>query len=311
MSWLHFAAATFAATTTTAAVNQPTPSDHENSEIIELQRERFERMTVPVTIMGEGPFRFVVDTGAQSTVVSSSLADRLMLKDRRIATLVAMASREQVEIADIDQFSIGSRTLNIINVPILLKSNIGDADGILGIDALQDKRVMLDFVNDRILVADARQYGTAGYEIVVRAKRKLGQLIITDASLDGVRATVIIDTGAQGSVGNPALLQKLRRSKDLGINEMTDVNGNQLSGSVRQVNKLELGIVQLNHIPILFADAPPFHALGLSDKPALILGMEQLRMFRRVAIDFDRRQVLFDLPSSVGAKSYERRQGYH
>jgi hypothetical protein len=57
-----------------------------------------------------------------------------------------------------------------------------------------------------------------------------------------------------------------------------------------------MGRVQLRNIPVLFADAPPFRVLGLSDKPALILGMEELRLFRRVAIDFKRRQILFDLP---------------
>jgi hypothetical protein len=57
--------------------------------------------------------------------------------------------------------------------------------------------------------------------------------------------------------------------------------------------------MQLNNVPVLFADAPPFHVLGLADKPALILGMEELRLFRRVAIDFKSREVLFDLPRGV------------
>ena len=36
--------------------------------------------------------------------------------------------------------------------------------------------------------------------------------------------------------------------------------------------------------------------IGLADKPALFLGMREMRVFRRVAIDFPRKRVLFDLP---------------
>ena len=41
---------------------------------------------------------------------------------------------------------------------------------------------------------------------------------------------------------------------------------------------------------------PAFEALGLNRKPALLLGMQDLRSFDRVAIDFSTRRILFDLP---------------
>jgi hypothetical protein len=43
-------------------------------------------------------------------------------------------------------------------------------------------------------------------------------------------------------------------------------------------------------------DSPAFKALGIDDKPAMILGMRELKLFRRVAIDFDTRRILFDIP---------------
>ena len=50
---------------------------------------------------------------------------------------------------------------------------------------------------------------------------------------------------------------------------------------------------------IAFAEAPAFEALGLHKKPALLLGMRDLRSFDRVAIDFATRRILFDLPKSA------------
>ncbi len=306
MSWHLLAAVAAVATqlvTVAAPAQQPAvpgASEVPTIEVLELENERYRRMTVPVTIGGAGPFRFMLDTGAQATVVSRDLADRLALNDRRPAILVGMASRMPVETAAIEDVGLGSRLFYIRTAPVVEGANIGGADGILGLDSLQDQRVLLDFVKQEISVADAEVLGgNRGYEIVVRARERLGQLIITEARLDGIRVAVVVDSGAQGSIGNPALLQRFRRARNLGESEVTDINGVTLTGAVKLGSELQIDRARLQNIPIMFADSPTFHALGLSDEPALILGMEQLKLFRRVAIDFKTRRVLFDLPPSA------------
>jgi predicted aspartyl protease len=266
-------------------------------EINQLETERYRRMTVPVTIGGQGPFRFMLDTGAQATVLSRDLADRLALNDRSPATLVGMASRRPVETTPIYDVGLGSRSFYIRSAPVVETANIGGADGILGLDSLQDQRVLLDFVRQEITIADADDLGgNRGYEIVVKARNRLGQLIITEARLDGVRIAVVVDSGAQGSIGNLALHERFRRSRQMGETEVTDINGVVMTGAVKLANDLHIGRARLQNVPIMFADSPTFHALGLADQPALMLGMSELKLFRRVAIDFKTRRVLFDLP---------------
>ena len=76
MSWLHIFPLLAASAATVAVTEAPIPAGNpENAELIKLQQERYERVTVPVTIKGQGPVRFMVDTGAQATVVSSALAE--------------------------------------------------------------------------------------------------------------------------------------------------------------------------------------------------------------------------------------------
>jgi predicted aspartyl protease len=300
MAWLNalpiLAMATAAAAAPDIPTTLPTPDD---AEMIKLQQERNERVTVPVTIKGQGPFRFMVDTGAQATVVSSALADRLGLTERDTAVLVGIASRVPVETTGIPEFSLGGREFYIRTAPIVEGANIGGADGILGLDSLQDQRVLIDFHKERIYVSDAKAAKNRGYEIVVKARRKLGQLIITGARLNGVDVDVIVDTGAQGSIGNMALLDELRHPRSRGQNTMIDVNGSELTTDVRTARKLEINNMALNDIPIMFADSPTFEALDLEQRPALILGISALRLFRRVAIDFSEQKVLFDLPRGV------------
>jgi predicted aspartyl protease len=278
------------------AVQTPPAPDPATAESIALKTRADDRVTVPVTIKGQGPFRFIVDTGAQATVVSNTLADRLGLMIRRPAVLVGMASRQDIQTTEIPEFGLGSRTFHIQVAPLVQSENLGGVDGILGLDSLQEQRVLLDFRKQRILVDDAKRLGgNGGYEIVVKARRQLGQLIITGARINGVATDVIIDTGSQISVGNLSLLARLSRARAVGETTMIDVNGQDLTASVKLGRTLQIGRMRLNQIPILFADAAPFAALGMAHKPALILGMHELSLFQRVAIDFQTRQVLFDL----------------
>jgi predicted aspartyl protease len=306
MSW-HLVAAAVLATGAIGAAGEapPVPAPLAETlsdiEVIDLETERYRRVTVPVTIGDEGPFRFMIDTGAQATVLSLELAERLQLNDRESATLLGMASRRSIETTAIPGFGLGSRRFDIASAALVDGAHIGGADGIVGLDSLQGQRVLLDFQKMEISVADAEALGgNRGFEIVVRARAKLGQLIITSAELDGIPVSVVVDTGAQGSVGNPALLARLNRSRDLGNNELTDINGQTLGGTVKLVKTLQIGRGNLNNFAMMFADSPLFHSLGLSDKPALMLGMSELKLFRRVAIDFESRRVLFDLPSNAG-----------
>ena len=280
-------------------IPQPLTSDEIASAIVQMSEDQYRRMTVPVSINGEGPFRFMVDTGAEATVLSHGLADRLELTERRSATLVGMISSRQVQTTIVPELLFGNRPHHGALAALVEGDNIGGADGILGLDTLQGRRILLDFANRRMEVADIdSKADNRGYEIIVRARRNGDQLIITQARLDGVRTAVVVDTGAQGSIGNEALLRRLRSARDGLDAEMTDINGVQAISPTRIGRKLEFDRAQLGNFHIAFTPSPTFAALGLEKEPALILGMSELRVFDRVAIDFASRRVLFDLPEN-------------
>ncbi|QYJ06818.1 retroviral-like aspartic protease family protein [Qipengyuania flava] len=283
----------------TASPASATPSEIAEpamtSEEAALARDRYERMTVPVTIDGSKPYRFLIDTGAQATVVTHRIVEELNLQRRGQAMLVAMGSQELVDLVEVDELSFADQSITGLIAPLLRANNIG-ADGILGLDSLQDLRVLIDFREERMLVADADALGgNSGYEIVVRARRKLGQMVITDANINGVRTAVVIDTGAQNSIGNLALFRKLR-AREVGEMTSTDVHGTLVRSDLSYARELEIGGMTMGNVPIGFTESPTFDALDLTNRPALILGIGNMRVFDRVAIDFARRQVLFDIP---------------
>jgi hypothetical protein len=121
------------------------PAPLTDAEVLQLEIERYQRMTVPVTIQGLGPFRFMIDTGAQATVLSHDLAAMLRVEDRRPAVLVGMASRANIETVGVEGLMLGGRSFYIQSAPLIDGKHLGEADGILGLDSLQNQRVLLDF----------------------------------------------------------------------------------------------------------------------------------------------------------------------
>lgn len=270
-----------------------------NTEILDLEQERNRRLTIPVLVDGAGPFDFMIDTGSQATAVTHRINEALSLAPFGTATLVGMANERSVNLVEVGSLKVGRHEVFDLIAPVLNRTHVG-ADGIIGLDSLQDFRVLIDFREESIAVEDVSTLKNArrGFEIVVRARPQLGQLLITNAVVEGVKATVIIDTGAQASLANTALKRRIRakRAKEV---ITTDVNGVSITGDLAFVRSLTIGGLSLVNVPFAFADAPAFEALGLKDEPVLSLGMQHLKMFDRVAIDFSNNRILFDVPRSV------------
>ncbi|MFL0357537.1 retroviral-like aspartic protease family protein [Erythrobacter sp. GH1-10] len=298
------------AANTTAAVEPPAPIQSlsqesiapdlssPETEILALEEERHRRMTIPVTIGGSGPFNFMIDTGSQATAVTHQINQGLSLPRLGTATVVGMASSRIVDLVEVNDLMVGTHTIHNISAPVLNRAHLG-ADGIIGLDSLQDFRVLIDFRKDTIALEDVTtKFSSRGFEIIVNARQRLGQLLITDAVVEGVRATVIIDTGAQASLGNLALQERIKARRREEVLTM-DVNGVTMMGDLAYVRSLEIEGLQMRNVPLTFADAPAFEALGLKDQPVLSLGMQHLKIFDRIAIDFSNQRILFDLPRDV------------
>jgi len=268
---------------------------------IALGVDRSERMTVPVTIGAAEDLNFVIDTGAERTVISRQLAQRLNLAAGPMLNLVTVTGSGRVGTVIVPSLELSGTRVKDIEAPALDQAHIG-APGMLGLDSLQKRRVTLDFKNNEMKVSPARYVeDTDPDTIVVTARNRYGQLILVNSRLMGERIQVIIDTGAETSIGNLALLKKLEKRKKLPIMTpvtVTSVTGGTLPAQFAQIDRIQIGGVDMNNVPVAFADAEPFKRFGLANKPALLLGMDALRLFERVSVDFANKQVRFILPDS-------------
>lgn len=275
-------------------------ADQPVTDEVQGARDPSARLTVPVEINGGGPYHFVVDTGAERTVISRELADRLTLAPAGAVTLLSISGLDQVETALVPDLKLTSSRsrLSDLQAPVLSELNLG-AVGMLGIDSLQTKRVVMDFHAMHMSISDASRPAVRDEnEIIVTARRRLGQLILVDADVNGQKVSVIIDTGSAVTMGNPMLRARLLERNRLGLSSpisIMSVTGTETLADYTSIRRIRIGGVTMTDMPIAFADLQIFHRLGLTGKPALLLGMDALRLFDRVSIDFANRNVRFIL----------------
>lgn len=256
------------------------------------------RMTVEVMVNGRGPFRFLVDSGADTSVVGLRIARDLQLPVGTPVILNSMTARNVVDRVKVAELTLGQSTIRDLHVPALKEQDLG-GEGMIGIDALVHQRLMMDFEKKVIKVEDARLPAIMlDGEIVVRARRQRGQLILTEVVAARLPIEAVIDTGSEVTIGNLALRDKLirgsARDKVFTV-PTTGVTGVTVNLEMAHIGELKLGSVTLKNVPIAFADVPPFKVFGLSEEPALLIGTDLLETFRRVSLDFRARKVRFQL----------------
>jgi len=255
------------------------------------------RLSVDVQVNGRGPYRFIVDSGADTSVVGIGIARDLQLPLGTPAILNGMTSRDQVDRVKVDELTLGPTSVHNLLLPALREYDVG-GDGIIGIDALVSKRLLMDFEKRLIKVEDASvRYIPVPGEIVVTARRQRGQLILTHIRAAGVPLDAVIDTGTEITIGNLALRDLLiRGNRDKFIEvPVIGVTGVTKKLQVARIGELQLGPITISDVPMAFADVPPFKLFGLADQPALLLGTDLLETFRRISLDFKARKVRFQL----------------
>jgi hypothetical protein len=182
------------------------------------------------------------------------------------------------------------------------------------VDLLRSQRVQFDFEKRLMSIVPSKSpdFKDEPGTIVVQARRKSGRLVVTDAEANGERLTVVLDTGSQVSIGNQALRDRL-----LGRNlinprqtvELESVAGEKIYGDYMFVRRLDIGGIGLKDLAIVFANAHTFKQLGLEKRPALLLGMNAIRAFKKVSIDFANKKFRVVLPEQSSLETQVASRG--
>lgn len=254
------------------------------------------RVTVPVTVNGRGPFPFIVDTGSTTTVMSEVLASQLGLPRAGNLLVKAVTGPAESGAVHVASLEVGRQRLANLHTPVLARSNLGGL-GLLGLDAVASQKLIMDFQKKQMLLTASTRRGDDPQAVTVKAKSKYGQLLLVDCMVEGMPLYVILDTGSELTLGNLTMRSMLERRRAGYEVEVTGVVGDAVTAPIGQVHMLDLGNVGVTGLTIAYADLYVFDQFDLHDKPAMLLGMNILRRFARVSADFPAREVRFTLPA--------------
>ena len=264
-----------------------------------LVADLYSRMTAPLVVNDQGPFAFVVDTGANQSVVSAELAARLRLPTGPPAMLNGVAG-VQMTPTTTASLGLGHRARRHTKLFVLPQAAIG-GDGMLGLDGLDKQTLVLDFRHRTLIVEPGGGRGVESRTVVMRATRRDGQLTLVDAALSEIGITAFIDSGAQNTIGNRSLQRMARLRYPTSVwaeAPIVSVTGQTIEGDLADLPHLRIGGMKLPHWRVAFSDLHTFQMWGLVDRPAILLGVDVLSRFERVSLDFARDEVRFLPPES-------------
>jgi predicted aspartyl protease len=266
-------------------------------------RDSIGRIWAPVLINGQGPFRLVLDTGASKSALLPRVARALNVPTAPAAMRVhGVTGSIDVSAVTIQQLEVGELLMGTTTLPIV-PDVFGGADGVLGNEALGDKRIYIDFRRDRIQIMRSRSERPGAGMSKIPLKLTRGKLLAFKTRIGSVPTTAVIDTGAQRTIGNQALRIALNRSKRHAVQEeIIGVTLDVERGDNIRSPPIAFGRATITGARVTFTDTSIFTHWELVDEPAVLLGMDVLGTLDVMVIDYKTQElhVRFRGPASPG-----------
>jgi predicted aspartyl protease len=287
------------------------PPDAEISEVVieapeprfaaPTLRDRIGRIWAPVLINGRGPYRLVLDTGATHSAIVAQVANSLGIPLAMFSTVrvTGVTGSAIVPTISVNRMDVGELSMTSSVLPVVADV-FGGAEGVLGTEGLSDKRILIDFGRDKVVIMRSKgELARVGFATLpLRPLRD--HLLALDVLVGGVRAKAIIDTGAQISIGNNALRGALMRhnARDVSKSEIEGVTLDVESGDTMRAPPISVGSLQFIGVNITYGDMFIFDRWKLNHEPTLVLGMDVLGTVDILVIDYRLHQLQIRLRHS-------------
>ncbi len=259
------------------------------------------RIVVPVMLNEQGPFYFLLDTGATRTVIAKTAVTRLALQtdEQRRVAIRGVSGVVRVPTVVMQSLHVGALQNNQVRMPVLSGLVLDGVDGILGVDILGDTKVTADFLNNHIRITTANGMPADNGRHIIEFAQVARRPIMVEVRIGAIRARAIVDTGCAHTLGNAELLKALQKQfrgqLAMRPTEITDATDTTLPAQLAMVPSIIVSSVGIQNLPVSFGEFSVFDIWGIDDRPALLIGMDVLSMVDELAIDYRRKELQIGL----------------
>lgn len=187
-------------------------------EITTLLNLEMGRPVIEATINGEGPYRFVLDTGAGTTVLNSDFVRHIKLKTLGTTRIGDPSNPTAIEatVHVIDKLSVGDASFSDVHAVAwedkAIQQGIGDVQGILGLPVLAGYVLTMDFPNRTLRLSKHGLKDGDGSVVFSRTDHAIPTLTI---DVDGQPVEAHLDTGNASELSLPKhLMKKLKIQRE-------------------------------------------------------------------------------------------------
>jgi predicted aspartyl protease len=248
---------------------------------------------LPVCVNERGPFDFILDTGAGTSLLSSDLAKQLEVKIVGSKEGQSAGGKVSVSLAKVDSFAVGETKLDDVDVGIVDLSNIGTTigariDGDLGYNFLRHFRVTINYRDCELQLEDPKRVESFARgrqtEVPIRLANPAKPLIIVDVHANGRGPfQFAIDTGTSTTAITPEL------AKQLGV-ETSPVGAGTTGGApvdfhAGSLRSFQLGGAKIDNMAVVVADFFTMLNAAIGAKLDGIVGYNFLSNYK-VVIDY-------------------------
>jgi hypothetical protein len=258
------------------------------------RRDKIGRIWAPVFIDGNGPFRLVLDTGANRSAITASVALALGLAPdpSKQVLLRGVTGNAIVPTVRVDSFAVGDEILISATLPIIADA-LGGAEGVLGTDGFAGMRIYIDFKHDTITISRSHDERVPADFTSLKLEPSPANLLVTRAQIGDVRVRAIIDTGGQATIGNEAMRVALLRQHSHGTaNLVIDVTATSQDAQYYQSRPIQLGKITIQGARITYGDMRIFEHWHLIKEPAILIGMDVIGLLDVFIVDYRRHEIL-------------------
>lgn len=254
------------------------------------------RPVVPVAIEGAGELHFILDTAAGTTLIAPEVRDRLVLDPAAVRhdSIIGASGVTVLETVQLPALHLGEHRIAQLRVVVIDMTPFGERDGrpldgILGADVLRHFDVDLDLAAGALRL-HPRDGGLAallartGTPVPFTSETQPG-FVEFEVTLSGRTARAVLDTGAPASILNwrAATLADIDRdSPGLRHRESgsSGLDGQRAETFLHPIGTLRVGSTPIPESEMRIADLSVFAALGIADRPALLIGADLLQNCR-------------------------------
>jgi predicted aspartyl protease len=211
---------------------------------------------VPVMLDGQGPYRFLLDTGSSRSAITRRLADTLRLAEMGQTRMVTPSGRRLLPLAWIGRLEVGSAQAHGVQAMVVPEGDLGargDVDGLVGLDVLGRFAFTIDYKR-RHIRWDGGDAGTVAAGVRLPLSSDGGRLVVTLSQPDGLPLRLVPDSGAEALVLFSSPDRRAPRMTPLDAVGLRTLSGLRMVRRVA-VDAIDVGDVQLRNQAALLVDS--------------------------------------------------------